>query len=89
VGSNPTLSANHPYSPTFTIKRSTLYFGKARWMGMGPLHTIGLAEARRRAGEHRLRRHDGIDPIEARRRERLQARADAAKSITFKECAEG
>src|SRR5262249_11195487 len=62
--------------------------GRARWMGMGPLHTVNLAEARKRAGEHRLRRHDGIDPIEARRAERLQARLDAARAITFKECAE-
>ena len=62
--------------------------GRARWMGMGPLHTVNLAEARKRAGEHRLRRHDGIDPIEARRTERLKARLEAAKAITFKECAE-
>jgi integrase len=62
--------------------------GRARWMGMGPLHTINLAEARKRAGEHRLRRHDGIDPIEARRAERLKAQLEAAKAITFKECAE-
>jgi integrase len=62
--------------------------GRPRWMGMGPLHTVSLAEARKRAGEHRLRRHDGIDPIEARRAERLQARLDAAKALTFKECAD-
>src|SRR5262249_17315144 len=62
--------------------------GRSRWMGMGPLHTVNLAEARKRAGEHRLRRHDGIDPIEARRVERLQARLDAAKAITFKQCAD-
>jgi len=61
--------------------------GRARWMGMGPLHTVNLAEARKRAGEHRLRRHDGIDPIEVRRAERLKARLEAAKTITFKECA--
>src|SRR5215467_14277405 len=62
--------------------------GRPRWMGMGPLHTVSLAEARKRAAEHRLRRHDGIDPIEHRRAERLQARLDAAKAITFKECAQ-
>ena len=62
--------------------------GRPRWMGMGALHTVSLAEARKRAGEHRLRRHDGIDPIEARRAERLKARLDSAKAITFKECAE-
>ena len=62
--------------------------GRARWMGMGPLHTVNLAEARKRAGEHRLRRHDGIDPIEARRAEKRRAQLDAAKAVTFKECAE-
>jgi integrase len=62
--------------------------GRARWMGMGPLHTVNLAEARKRAADHRLRRHDGIDPIEARRAERLQAQLVAAKAVTFKECCE-
>jgi hypothetical protein len=62
--------------------------GRARWMGMGPLHTIALAEARKRAGAHRLQRHDGIDPIDARRAERAQARLDAAKTVTFNECAD-
>ena len=62
--------------------------GRPRWMGMGPLHTIGLAEARARAAECRRQRHDGIDPIEARRAERQQARLDAARTITFRECAE-
>ena len=62
--------------------------GRPRWMGMGPLHTIGLAEARARAAECRRQRYDGIDPIEARRAERQQARLDAARTITFKECAE-
>src|SRR6476660_2991194 len=60
--------------------------GRARWMGMGPLHTIGLAEARNRAAEFRLQRHDGVDPIDRRRAERLGARLDAAKAVTFKEC---
>jgi integrase len=61
--------------------------GRPRWMGLGPLHTIGLAEARKRAGEHRLSRHDGIDPIEARRAARAQEQLEAAKAITFSECA--
>ena len=63
--------------------------GRPRWMGMGPLHTIGLADARARAAECRKQRHDGIDPIDARRAARQQARLDAAKTITFKECANG
>ena len=61
--------------------------GRPRWMGVGPLHTIGLAEARNRAAAFRLQRHDGVDPIERRRAERLGARLDAAKAMTFKELA--
>ena len=61
--------------------------GRPRWMGVGPLHTIGLAEARNRAAAFRLQRHDGVDPIEKRRAERLEACLDAAKAVTFKECA--
>ena len=61
--------------------------GRPRWMGVGPLHTIGLAEARNRAAGFRLQRHDGVDPIEKRRAERLQGRLDAAKAVSFKECA--
>jgi integrase len=61
--------------------------GRPRWMGLGPLHTVSLAEARNRAAEFRLQRHDGIDPIDARRAERLQAQLDAAKAVAFKDCA--
>jgi integrase len=61
--------------------------GRPRWMGMGPLHIIGLADARNRAATCRMQRHDGVDPIEARRAGRQQLRLDAAKAITFKECA--
>jgi len=61
--------------------------GRPRWMGVGPLHTLALAEARNRAAGFRLQRHDGIDPIERRRAERLQGRLDAAEAMTFKESA--
>jgi integrase len=61
--------------------------GRPRWMGVGPLHIIGLAEARNRAAGFRLQRHDGIDPIERRHAERLGAHLDAAKAMTFKESA--
>jgi integrase len=56
-------------------------------MGVGPLHTIRLAEARNRAAAFRLQHHDGVDPIERRRAERLQGLLDAAKAVTFNECA--
>jgi integrase len=57
-------------------------------MGLGPLSLYGLAEARARALDARRKRHDGIDPIEARRAERTRQRLIAAKAVTFKQCAE-
>jgi integrase len=62
--------------------------GRARWMGLGPLHTISLAEARTKARECRRMLLDGIDPIEARNASRMGAKLAAAKSMTFRECAE-
>ena len=61
---------------------------RPRWMGLGPLALYGLAEARARALNARRQRHEGIDPIEARRAERARQRLDAAKVITFQQCAE-
>jgi integrase len=61
---------------------------RPRWMGLGPLSLYGLAEARARASDARRKRHEGIDPIEARRAERARQRLDAAKAITFKQCGE-
>src|SRR5437763_17217155 len=57
--------------------------GKTREMGLGPTHTIGLAEARQKAQDARKLRLDGADPIAARRAVRGQERAAAAKAITF------
>src|SRR5215831_13176355 len=61
--------------------------GRPREMGLGPLNVISLAEARRRAAECRRMRHDGIDPIEARRAQRGQKKLEAANSMTFDVCA--
>jgi Arm DNA-binding domain len=33
--------------------------GRARKMGLGPLHTVVLAEARKRAAEAHLKAHEG------------------------------
>jgi integrase len=61
--------------------------GKARHMGLGSVKLLSLAEARDRARQARQLLLDGIDPIEARNAARLAARAEAAKGITFKQCA--
>jgi integrase len=62
--------------------------GRPRWMGLGPLHTISLADARIRAADCRKRRYDGIDPIETRRAEKLKKKLEAARAVTFKQCCE-
>jgi integrase len=78
------VSASGSKSWVFRFKES----GKLREMGLGATHTIGLAEAREKARECRRLRLDGIDPIEARRAGRSQMRLDAAKAVTFKDCAD-
>jgi integrase len=62
--------------------------GRAREMGLGSLTAITLADARAKAGQCRRLRQEGIDPIEARKADRITAAVEAAKAITFKECAE-
>jgi integrase len=62
--------------------------GRPRWMGFGPLALYGLQEVRGKALDARRLRHEGIDPIEARRTARLRQRLEAAQAMTFKQCAE-
>ena len=62
--------------------------GKARQMGLGAVHTVTLAEARETAGDCRKLLLAGLDPIEARRAERMQSRVEAARGTTFKDCGE-
>jgi integrase len=62
--------------------------GKLRDMGLGPVHTISLAEARALATECRKLRLQGIDPIAQRHAQRATQRAAEAKAMTFVECAE-
>jgi len=58
--------------------------GRERWLGLGPLHTVTLKDARERARAARLQLLEGTDPIDARRAER----AKATQVMTFKEAAE-
>jgi hypothetical protein len=61
--------------------------GRAREMGLGPVHAIPLAEARKRAADCRRMRVDGVDPIEARSAHRGWKKLEATKAITFDACA--
>jgi hypothetical protein len=70
------------------IFRFTAAGGKERYMGLGPLDVIGLAEAREKAAECRKLRYEGIDPIEQRRSQRASIAVQQAKTMTFDQCAE-
>jgi hypothetical protein len=63
--------------------------GRRREMGLGPYPVVSLAVAREKAAECRsVIKRDHIDPVAARKAQRDRARLDAAKTITFRQCAE-
>jgi integrase len=78
------VSATGAKSWVFRFKKA----GKLREMGLGPVHTIGLAEAREKARDCRRMRLDGTDPIEAKNAAQQSQRLEAAKAMTFRQCAE-
>jgi integrase len=59
--------------------------GKDRQLGIGPLDTIGLADARAKAQECRKLLLGGIDPVEHRRSREAAAALQTAKTLTFDE----
>lgn len=63
--------------------------GKLRDMGLGPLHTVSLAEARDKAETCRVVRLRGLDPLDERSKEQQQANTiSTVAAITFQKCAE-
>lgn len=62
--------------------------GKAYGMGLGPTHTISLAEARQKALEARKLRIDGVNPLKAKKQSQMAAALADAKMMTFDQCAE-
>lgn len=62
--------------------------GRSREMGLGSADLFSLKEARDKAHAARQKVHAGIDPIEERNTSKAALRANAAKSISFKEAAE-
>jgi integrase len=62
--------------------------GKARAMGLGPVHTVSLREARAAALENRKRLLAGIDPLDERDAARKAQQRETAKTIAFRTCAE-
>jgi integrase len=83
------VSRNLYLQVTPTDTRSWLFrymrTGKARWLGLGPVDLVTLAEARVKATAWRRRLLEGGDPLEDRRAARARTAAD---SLTFQICAE-
>ncbi|MGN6286630.1 MAG: tyrosine-type recombinase/integrase [Afipia sp.] len=61
---------------------------RLRDMGLGPLHTVSLAEAREKAAACRAMRLNGLDPLDERRKVAVTSRPEAPTAATFEECAE-
>jgi hypothetical protein len=62
--------------------------GKLRDMGLGPFHTVSLAEAREKAEVCRAMRLKGLDPLNERHNTQQARTIEAAEAITFEKCAE-
>jgi integrase len=62
--------------------------GRTRDMGLGSVDTFNLKQARDRARQCRELCYDGIDPIESRRARQREAQLEAARVMTFRQCAE-
>ena len=62
--------------------------GRTRYMGLGSLAVMSLAEARQKAGEARRLLAGGQDPIAARDAQLAAARALEATAMSFRQCAE-
>ena len=56
-------------------------------MGLGPLHTFSLSEARARARAARQQLADGINPLKAKRAAVAARALEAAKALSFEEAA--
>ena len=61
---------------------------RERFMGLGPLHTFTLDEAREMARKARQGLREGEDPIEVRKAEQRVRQLQEARTRTFKLCAD-
>lgn len=62
--------------------------GKRREMGLGSWPDVSIAEARKRAADARRQLRDGIDPIEARAKERYQPKRRMTVAAAIESCFE-
>jgi integrase len=75
-----------------SINRSWVYRyavdGRERYMGLGPIADVSLAEAREKVLAARKLRLEGIDPLQAKHNRQNESRLAAAKQKTFGQCVE-
>jgi integrase len=57
--------------------------GRERWMGLGTVRHVPLAEAREKALAARKLQREGVDPLERRNAARTAARIAATANVTF------
>jgi integrase len=73
------------------VRRSWLFKfeigGRRREMGLGPLHTVSLAEARDKARLLRQQLLDDVDPLIEKKKRKQALLAEAAKTVTFRDVA--
>jgi integrase len=69
------------------ISKTGREYRRERQMGLGPLHTVGLAAAREMARGARLLLQRGKDPLDEKSASAASARACLAKQLTFAEAA--
>ncbi len=62
--------------------------GRQREMGLGPVHTVSLADAREKALECRKQLLSGVDPIDARKEAKASEVIAKVKTMTFDQCAD-
>ncbi len=62
--------------------------GRPFGMGLGPTHTVSLAEARQKALDARKLLIDGINPLAAKKQNQIAAALTDAKMMSFDQCAE-
>src|SRR6516162_10075302 len=81
-----TVGTNGVVSRYWLFRYADRRTGKDRQLGLGPLGTVSLAQARSVARECREQLLAGLDPVEQRRAQRASNALAAAKAMTFDAC---
>ena len=74
-------------SKTWIFRYRSPLTKKPRYMGLGPVHSVSLPAAREKAAAQRSVLLSGLDPIEVRDQETRRREIEAARAVTFSQCA--